>query len=84
MLQNTGVVIVFPSLLAKLLSPGDSEGTFRSSSLAATCLPLALSFFIAEDQAEKLGLYTSFYGLTRQGIEPESTVSGADAYPFDQ
>ena len=65
----------------------DSEGTFRSSSQAATfssvyhtrwrfhTVPL-----IAEHQAGKLRIPISIvFGLTRPGIEPESTASVADA-----
>ena len=67
--------------------PGDSEGTFRSSSQAATCpsvyhtrwrlhtVPL-----IAERQAGKLCIPIFIvFGLTRPGIEPVSTASVADA-----
>ena len=74
-------------LFTKLPRPGDSEGTFRSSSQAATCPPvyhtwwrlLTVSFF-SERQAGKL-LIPIFivFGLTRSGIEPEFTVSVADA-----
>ena len=74
-------------LFTNLPWPGDSEGIFRSSSQAATCpfvyhtrwrlhsVPL-----IAERQAGKL-LIPIFivFGLTRPGIEPESTASVADA-----
>ena len=67
--------------------PGDREGTFRSLSQAATCpsvyhtrwrlhtVPL-----IAERQAGKLRIPIFIvFGLTRPGIEPESTASVADA-----
>ena len=74
-------------LFTNLPWPGDSEGTFRSSSQAATCpsvyhtrrrlhtVPL-----IAERQAGKLWIPVFIvFGMTRPGIEPESTVSVADA-----
>ena len=74
-------------LFTKLPWPGDSEGTFRSSSQAATCpsvyhtrwrlhtVPL-----IAERQAGKLWIPIFIvFGLTRPGIEPVSTASVADA-----
>ena len=66
---------------------GDSKGTFRSSSQAATCpsvyhtrrrlhtVPL-----IAERRAGKLWIPIFIvFGLTRPGIEPKSTASVADA-----
>ena len=74
-------------LFTKLPWPGDSEGTFRSSSQAATCPPvyhtrrrLHTVPFNAEHQAGKLWIPSFIvFGLTRPGIEPESTVSVADA-----
>ena len=73
-------------LFTKLPWPGDSEGTFRSSSQAATCpsvyhtrwrlhsVPL-----IAERQARKLWIPIFIvFGLTRPGIELVSTASVAD------
>ena len=36
------IVIAITSLFTKLPWPGDSEGTFRSSSQTATCLPPAV------------------------------------------
>ena len=73
-------------LLAYLLWPGDSEGTFRSSSQAATCPPvyhtrrrLLTVPLIAERQAGKLWMPSFIiFGLPRHGIEPKSTVSVAD------
>ena len=59
----------------KLPRPGDSEGTFRSSSQAATCLP-----HIVEDSNCPFPLrtgklfYFNAFGLPRLGIEHESTV----------
>ena len=74
-------------LFTKLPWPGDREGTFRSSSQAATCpsvyhtqwrlhtVPL-----IAERQAGKLRIPIFIvFGLTRPGIEHVSTASVADA-----
>ena len=74
-------------LFTKLPWPGNSEGTFRSLSQAATCpsvyhtrwrlhtVPL-----IAERQAGKLRIPIFIvFGLTRPGIEPLSTASIADA-----
>ena len=74
-------------LFTKLPWPGDSEGTFRSSSQAATCPPvyhtrrrLHTVPLIAERQAGKLWIPLFIvFGLTRPGIEPESTASVADA-----
>ena len=74
-------------LFTKLPWPGDSEGTFRSSSQATTCLPvyhtrrrLHTVPFNAEGQAGKLWIpIFMVFGLTRPGIEPESTASVADA-----
>ena len=71
----------------KLPWPGDSEGTFRSSSQAATCPPvyhtrrkLHTVPLIAEREAGKLWIPIFIvFGLTRPGIEPESTASVADA-----
>ena len=73
-------------LFTKLPWPGDSEGTFRSSSQAATCPPvyhtrrrLHTVPLIAERQAGKLWIPIFIvFGLTRLGIEPESTASVAD------
>ena len=70
-------------LFTKLPWPGDSEGTFRSSSQAAACPPvyhtrrrLHTLPLIAERQAEKLRIPIFIvFGLTRPGIEPESTSS---------
>ena len=67
--------------------PGNSKGTFRSSSQAATCLPvyhtrrrLHIILLITERQAGQLWIAIFIvFGLTRPGIEPESTVSVADA-----
>ena len=73
----------------KLSWPGDSEGTFRSSSQVATCPPVYHTRWRlhtvpcnAERQAGKLWkpIFIVF-GLIRPGIRPESTVSVADA-PF--
>ena len=74
-------------IFTKLPWPGDSEGTFRSSSQAATCPPvyhtrrrLHTVPFNAERQAGKLWIPIFIvFGLTRPGIEPESTASVADA-----
>ena len=74
-------------LFTKLPWPGDSEGTFRSSSQATTCPPvyhtrrrLHTIPLIAERQAGKLRIPTFIiFGLTRPGIEPEFTASVADA-----
>ena len=74
-------------LFTKLPWPGDSEGTFRSSSQAATCPPvdhtqrrLHTVPLIAERQAGKLWIPIFIvFGMTRPRIEPESTVSVADA-----
>ena len=74
-------------LFTKLPWPGDSKGTFRSSSQAATCPPvyhtrrrLHTVPFNAERQAGKLWIPIFIvFGLTRPGIEPESIVSVADA-----
>ena len=94
--KNSRVWICGPFLLSivitfysptKLAWPGDSEGTFRSSSQAATCpsvyhtrwrlhtVPL-----IAERQAGKLWIPIFIvFGLTRPEIKPVSTASVADA-----
>ena len=74
-------------LFTKLPWPGDSEGTFRSSSQAPTCPPvyhkrrrLYTVPFNAERQAGKLWIPIFIvFGMTRLGIEPESTASVADA-----
>ena len=75
------------TLFTKLPWPGDSEGTFRSSSQAATC-PLVYHTrwrlhtvpLIAERQARKLLIpLCTVFGLTRPGIETESTALVADA-----
>ena len=74
-------------LFAKSLWPGDSEGTFRSSSQAATCPPvyhtrwrLHTVLFVAQRQAGKLWIPIFIvFGLIRPGIVPDSTVSLADA-----
>ena len=74
-------------LFTKLPWPGDSEGTFRSSSQATICPPvyhtrrrLHTVPLIAEHQAGKLWIPIFIvFGLTRPGIEPESTTSVADA-----
>ena len=66
--------------------PGDSEGTFRSSSQAATRPPvyhtrrrLHTVPLIAERQVGKLWIPIFIvFGLTQPGIEPESTASVAD------
>ena len=80
--------LVFSSILfTKLSWRGDSEGTFRSSSQAATCPPVYHTRWrlytvplIADHQAGKLWIpiFVEF-GLTRSGIEPVGTVSVADA-----
>ena len=73
-------------LFTKLPWPGDSEGTFRSSSQAATCLPVYYTRWwlhtvplIAERQAGKpwTPIFIVF-SWTRPGIEPESTAAVAD------
>ena len=81
------IVIVITFYFTKLPWPGNSERTFRSSSQAATCPPvyhtrrrLHTVPLIAERQAGKLWIPIFIvFGLTRPGIEPESTVSVADA-----
>ena len=74
------------NLFIKLSLPGNSEGSFRSSSQAFICPPVyhtrwrlrTVSFF-AERQARKLWIpIFIIFGLTRSGIEPESTISIAD------
>ena len=67
--------------MKKLPWPGDREGTFWSSSQAATCPPVYHTVrLIAERQARKLRkpIFIVF-SLTQQGMEPEPTVSVADA-----
>ena len=74
-------------LYTNLPWPGDSEGIFRSSGQATTCLPvyhtrrwLHAVPFNAERQAGKLGIPIFIvFGLTRPGIKPESSASVADA-----
>ena len=74
-------------LSTKLPWPGDSEGTFRSSSQAATCPPVYHTRWrlhtvplIAERQAGKLWIpIFVVFSLTRPGIEPKSTALVADA-----
>ena len=74
-------------LFTKLPWPRDSEGTFRSSSQAATCPPVYHTQWrlhtvplIAERQAGKLWIPIFIvFGLTGPGIEPKSTDSVADA-----
>ena len=74
-------------LFTKLPWPGDSEVTFRSSSQAATCPSVYLTrrrlhttLLIAERQEGKLWIPIFIvFGLTRPGIEPESTASVAYA-----
>ena len=87
LVRHNFFLFFFFSLFTKLPWPGDSEGTFRSSSQAATCpsvyhtrwrlhtVPL-----IAERQAGKLWIPIFIvFGLNRPGIEPVSTASVADA-----
>ena len=70
-------------LFTKLLWPGDSEGTFRSSSQAATCLPHTANasncLFIAERQAEKLLIPVFCLWFNPEGIKLRFTASVADA-----
>ena len=54
---------------------GDSEWTFRSSSQASACPPDIQSLFM---QKMKVPFFTVF-DFTRLGIEPDPTVSVADA-----
>ena len=84
-IKNCWFVITF--LFTKLRWPGDSEGTFRSSSQAATCPPvyhtrrrLHTVLLIAERQAGKLRIpLFTVLGLTRTRIELELTASVAHA-----
>ena len=74
-------------LFTKLPWPGDSEGTFQSSSNAATCLPHAVEashsvlslklLNVKQGSCEYLILIV--FGLTRPGIEPDSTASVSNA-----
>ena len=74
-------------LFIKLPWPWNSEETFRSSTQAATNLPVYHTRWrlhtvplIAERQAGKLWIPIFIvFDLTRPGIKPESTVSIADA-----
>ena len=71
-------------LFNKLPWPEESDGIFRSSSQAATCLPHTVEAshcpLIVEYQARKLWIpIFIIFGLTRPGIEPESIVSEANA-----
>ena len=74
-------------LFTKLPWPGDSKGTFRSSSQAATFPPvyhtrwrLHTIPFNAECQAGKLWIPIFIvFGLTQPEIKLESTTSVADA-----
>ena len=74
-------------LFTQLPWPGDSEGTFRSSSQAATCPPvyhtqrrLHTVPLIAEYQAGKLWIPIFIvFGLKQLGIEFKSTASAAYA-----
>ena len=74
-------------LFTKLPWPGDSEGTFRSSSQAATCPSVYHTRWrlhtvpsSAERQAGKLWIPIFIvFGLTRPRIELVSTASVADA-----
>ena len=74
-------------LFIKLHWPGDSGGTFRFSSQAATCPFVYHSWrrlhnipLIAERQAGKqLVPIFIVFGFTRLEIEPKSTVSVAEA-----
>ena len=67
--------------------PGDNEGTFRSSSQAAACPPVEHTRrrihsipLIAERQTGKQSIpIFVVFGLTRPGIEPQSTASVAHA-----
>ena len=69
--------------LFKLSWSGDSNENFRSSSQAALSQVggFTLSLSVTERQAGKLGTTVFIvFVLTRPGIEPESTVSVADAF----
>ena len=74
-------------LFTKLPWPGDSEGSIRSSSQAATCPPvyhtrrrLHTVSLIAERQAEKLRTpFFIAFGMIRPVLEPEFTASVANA-----
>ena len=77
-------MIVIESLFIKLPWPGESEGTFRSSSQAATCPPLAVEasqclFLIVNSSSEDVNRNFTLLGLTRPGIEPTPIVSVVDA-----
>ena len=70
------VLFVITSLFTKLRKPGDGEGTFWSSSQAATCPPvyharwrLHTVPFIAERQAGSCEYNTNFYNLWLDPIE---------------
>ena len=70
-------------LFTKFSWPGDSEGTFRSSSQAATCLlhtaKVSHCLFLLLTVKQGSFEYQFFvFSLTRPGIELESTISAAD------
>ena len=78
------LLVVIKSLLTKLSWPGDGEKTFRYSSQATACLPHTVetshcSFLSLNAKQESCKYQFLVFGLTRPGIEPESTVSVADA-----
>ena len=71
--------------------PGDSEGAFRSSNQATTCLPvyhtrprLHTVRLIAEVKQESCEYQLLVFGLIQQGIEHESTASVADALSIQE
>ena len=85
-LDNDAIVILITYFYQAALAIEDSKKTFRSSSQNATCPPLSTveaftDFLIAKRrQVQSLRISTfSFLGVIWPGIEPEFTVSLADA-----
>ena len=71
-------------LFTKLPWPGDSKRNFRSSSQAATCPPHTMVashcfFLLLKSSKETVNTNFILFGLTRSGIETESTVAAVGA-----
>ena len=88
MLHNVWcLILIVINFIHQVPWPGDNEEIFRTLSQAATSSPvyhtrqrLHAVPLIAESQAGELQISIFIvFGLTRPGIEPESTASVADA-----
>ena len=87
--MHVGLILFAFFYSPSCLGQETAKGTFRSSNQAATCPPVYHTRrrlhpvpVIAERQAQRKSSEYQFFivfGLTRPGIEHESTVSVADA-----